>query len=230
MAVWGFNARWLPAFMGLKPASKRALLTSLALCLAGVAAALAGDFRIASAFLILAAAGAPLALNIFEPAEKPAQLQGVHPAFPVFIRLCYVWLAVAAVLSAWAASADRNGGIWGASRHALTVGFLAGMIFAIGPRILPAFCGGRQLFSPRLMFAACALLNLGCFLRVSSEIPAYEGFTQGAWRVLPYSAVIELAAVTLFALNLVLTIARPAAPVVDTRLYSISFSKEPKQI
>ena len=230
LAVWGFNARWLPAFMGLKPASKRALLTSLALCLAGVAAALAGDFRIASAFLILAAAGAPLALNIFEPAEKPAQLQGVHPAFPVFIRLCYVWLAVAAVLSAWAASADRNGGIWGASRHALTVGFLAGMIFAIGPRILPAFCGGRQLFSPRLMFAACALLNLGCFLRVSSEIPAYEGFTQGAWRVLPYSAVIELAAVTLFALNLVLTIARPAAPVVDTRLYSISFSKEPKQI
>lgn len=230
LAVWGFNARWLPAFMGLKPASRRGLLAGLLLCVTGVTAALAGNFRIASAFLILASAVAPLALNIFERAEKPAQLQGVHPAFPVFIRLCYVWLAVAAVVSAWAASADRNGGMWGASRHALTVGFLAGMIFAIGPRILPAFCGGRQLFSPRLMLAACSLLNLGCLLRVFSEIPAYDGFSQDAWRVLPYSAVVELAAVTLFALNLVLTIARPAVPVVDTRLYSISFSKEPKQI
>jgi len=230
LAVWGFNARWLPAFMGLKTAAKGGLLAALALCVAGVAAAMFGKFRVAAAFLILASAAAPLALNIFERAQKPAVLQGVHRAFPVFLRLCYVWLVVAAALSAWAASADRNGGIWGASRHALTVGFLAGMIFAIGPRILPAFCGGRQLFSRRLMFAACSLLNLGCLLRVSSEIPAYEGFLQAAWRVLPYSAVIELAAVTLLALNLVLTIARPAAPVIDTRLYSISLVKEPKNI
>jgi uncharacterized protein involved in response to NO len=151
-----------------------------------------GNFHIGSAFLILACITAALALNIFERAQQPPQLRGVHPAFPVFIRLCYLWLLVAAVISAWAATADLNGGIWGASRHALTVGFLAGMIFAIGPRILPAFCGGRQLFSPALMFAACSMLNLGCLLRVSSEIPAYEGFAQAAWRVLPYSAVVEL--------------------------------------
>ncbi len=230
LAVWGFNARWLPAFMGLKPASKRGLMAALALCVIGVTVALAGNFRIAAAFLIFAAAAAPLALNIFERAEKPAQLQGVHATFPVFVRLCYVWLAVAAVVSAWAASADRNGGIWGASRHALTVGFLAGMIFAIGPRILPAFCGGRPLFSRGTMLAACSLLNLGCLLRVSSEIPAYEGFAEAAWLLLPYSAVVELTAVTLFALNLALTMARPAAPVVDARLYSISLTKEPKHI
>src|SRR6185295_9909357 len=175
----------------LEPASQRGLLAALAFCGLGVAAALSGNFRIASAFLIVASVAAALALNIFELAQKPAQLQGVHPAFPVFIRLCYVWLAVAAILSAWASTADRNGGIWGASRHALTVGFLAGMIFAIGPRILPAFSGGRVLFSPRLMFAACSLLNFGCLLRVSSEIPAYEGFTQLAWHVLPCSAIAE---------------------------------------
>jgi hypothetical protein len=104
------------------------------------------------------------------------------------------------------------------------------MIFAIGPRILPVFCGGRQLFSPRLMFAACSLLNLGCLLRVSSEIPAYEGFASGAWRVLPYSAIVELIAVSLFALNLALTLAHRATPVPDSRLYAISFSGGPKQI
>jgi hypothetical protein len=195
-----------------------------------VIAALLGNFHIGSAFLILASVTAALALSVLERAQEPAQLQGVHPAFPVFIRLCYVWLVVASVLSAWAASADGNGGIWGASRHALTVGFLAAMIFAIGPRILPAFCGGRQLFSPALMFAACSLLNLGCLLRVTSEIPAYEGWAPGAWGILPYSAVIELIAVSLFALNLAVTLARSAAPVTDHRLYTISFSKGPKQI
>jgi hypothetical protein len=230
LAVWGFNARWLPAFMGLKPASARTLLAALILCGCGVTAALFGNFHIGSAFLVLASVTAVLALNVLERGQQPPNLQGVHPAFPVFIRLCYVWLSIASVLSMWAASADRNGGIWGASRHALTVGFLAGMIFAIGPRVLPAFCGGRQLFSPALMFVACSLLNLGCSLRVASEIPAYEGFAQAAWRVLPYSAVVELIAVSLFALNLVLTLARPAAPVKDSRLYTISISTGPKEV
>jgi hypothetical protein len=65
----------------------------------------------------------------------------------------------------------------------------------------------RQLFSSQLMFASLLLLNIGCLLRVSSEIPSYEGFSQSAWRVLPVSAVVELTAVSLFALNLALTIA-----------------------
>jgi len=43
-------------------------------------------------------------------------------------------------------------------------------------------------------------------------------------------AVIELIAVSLFALNLVLTLARPAASLNDSRLYAISFSEGPKQI
>ena len=104
------------------------------------------------------------------------------------------------------ARAYTSGGIWGASRHALTVGFLAGMIFAIGPRILPAFCGAGRLFSPRLMLAACLALNAGCLLRVASEIPAYEGFAQAAWRVLPWSAILELTAVGFFAVNMALTL------------------------
>jgi uncharacterized protein involved in response to NO len=233
LAIWGFNARWLPAFVGLKPASSKALLSALAVCAAGVASAMAGGFRIASALLMVASILAIAALNIATRAQKPAKVQGIHSSFPVFIRLCYVWLAVAAGLSMWAASADTAGGIWGASRHSLTVGFLAGMIFAIGPRILPAFAGGKQLFSPALMLVSCSLLNLGCLLRVSSEIPAYEKLLHGAalqtaWHVLPCSAIVELAAVTVFALNLALTMLRPAAPVADKRLYSISFEHGPK--
>jgi hypothetical protein len=151
-----------------------------------------------------------MALHVFEPSQLPAKTQGIHPSFPFFVRLCYVWLLTASGLSLWAAHADSNGGIWGASRHALTVGFLAGMIFAIGQRVLPAFCGMRQLFSIRLMFASMLTLNIGCLLRVSSEMPPYEGYSQAAWHALPCSAILELVAVTLFAVNMVWHSGQPA--------------------
>jgi hypothetical protein len=61
------------------------------------------------------------------------------------------------------------------------------------------------------MFAWLALLNLGCALRVGSEILAYEGYLRQAWSVLPISAVVELTAVTVFAANLVTTFFRPPA-------------------
>ena len=52
------------------------------------------------------------------------------------------------------------------------------------------------------MFVALLLLTAGCLLRVSSEILAYQGFFRSAWSWLPLSAVTEMIAVTLFAVNL----------------------------
>jgi hypothetical protein len=149
----------------------------------------------------------------FGTGREVAKVQGVHPSFPLFVRFAYAWLAIAAALTVWAAAADRGGGIGGASRHAVTVGFLGTMVFAIGQRILPAFCGARVLFSKSLMFSSLLLLTIGCALRVSSEIPAYDGFAhaQFFWRVLPVSAVTELAAVSLFAANLMVTLCRAPA-------------------
>ena len=117
-----------------------------------------------------------------------------------------MWLVIAGSMSVWAALADSHGGIWGASRHALTVGFAATMVFSIGPRILPHFSGIARLLSTRLMFASLLLLQIGCTLRVSSEPLAYEGFSSFAWRVLPVSGRFELAAVLIFAVNIAATI------------------------
>jgi len=89
----------------------------------------------------------------------------------------------------------------------LTAGFLATMVFAIGQRVLPAFAG-RPLFSTKLMFVALLLLTAGCLLRVSSEILAYQGFFRPAWEGLPLSAVTEMIAVSLFAINLFLSFVR----------------------
>lgn len=125
----------------------------------------------------------------------------------MFVRLAYVWALVAAILGVWAAFTGNAHGIWGASRHALTVGFLSTMVFAIGQRVLPAFSGMRLLFSTKLMFVALVLLTAGCVLRVSSEILAYQGLAASAWVWLPVSAVTEMTAVTVFAVNLLVTCA-----------------------
>jgi hypothetical protein len=88
-----------------------------------------------------------LALHLAQRSHGLAKVQGIHPSFPSFIRIAYAWLAVAGGMGIWAAFADQHGGIWGASRHALTVGFAATMVFSIGPRILPHFAGVRAIFS-----------------------------------------------------------------------------------
>lgn len=211
VTIWGFSARWLPVFLGLQNPGSRLLVAALSVNLAAVAAALAGLWIPATVLFLTGAALSATALRVFRRSVRPAKITGVHPTFPAFVRAAYFWLLASAVLSVIAAGWDEAGGLWGASRHALTVGFISTMVFAIGQRVLPAFCGMRVLFSPRLMFASLALLNAGCGLRVISETGAYEGFSPSLWPLLPVSAVIEMAAVTVFAANLVLTFLQPPA-------------------
>ena len=59
------------------------------------------------------------------------------------------------------------------------------------------------------MLVMLVLLMTGCTLRVTSEILAYQSYAAWAWNILPVSALIELTAVTLFALNLIITFLRP---------------------
>ena len=210
--VWGFSAKWLPVFLGLRLVRGRRLLWAIGLNSLGV---LTSPFSIKATVVLLLAgiATAIHALRLMEPAERPAKIKGVHSSFPLFIRLAYIWAMVAAILGIWAASVADAGGIWGASRHALTVGSLSTMVFVIGQRVLPAFSGMRLLFSTKLMFLALLLLTAGCLMRVSSEVLAYQGLLQSAWSWLPVSAVIEMSAVTLFALNLFATfIKKPPSP------------------
>jgi hypothetical protein len=215
--VWGFSAKWLPIFLGLKPVRERMLLGAIAINVTGIILAAFGVPIVATISLAVGAAVASTALRIFEPTERPAKTNGVHASFPLFIRLSYVWLHIASLLAIWAATSSNASGIWGASRHALTVGFISAMVFCIGQRVLPAFSGMKLLWSPRLMFADCALLVLGCTLRVGSEVLAYQSFSVHAWKLLPVSAVVEMTAVTLFALNLVFTFIQSPAHQVRLR-------------
>jgi len=205
--VWGFSAKWLPVFLGLRSSSGKMLLVAVALNSFGVFAAFMNWTSTAAVSYLAGSILAILALGLFATAEKSAKLKGVHRSFPLFVRLAYVWAVVAGVLGVWAASVQDSRGIWGASRHALAVGFFSLMVFAIGQRVLPAFSGMRLLFSTKLMFASMALLAVGCLLRVSSEVLAYQGILPSAWSWLPVSAITEMTAVTVFAINLLSTFA-----------------------
>jgi uncharacterized protein involved in response to NO len=209
--IWGFNARWLPTFLGLKPIDETTLRLALGLSIIGVVLAQAGLAHVAPWLLAIAAAASVKALHVLRSGQRPAKNQGVHPSFSVFIRIGYIWLMLATVLGICAAYFDHSNGWTGASRHALTVGFISTMVFAVGQRILPAFAGMRVLYSSRLMLTCLLLLTVGCAMRVTSEILAYEGYWPPAWNALPSSAICELAAVTVFAANLVLTFGQPPA-------------------
>ena len=203
--VWGFSARWLPTFLAISKPNVRWFRAALCMDLAGVLVGVAGWPKPATILFSLSAVAVGFALRFAEQPHGRAKTQGIHPSFPTFIRLAYAWLIVAGLMSVWAAFSDVHGGIWGASRHALTVGFAATMVFAIGPRILPYFTGIQSIFSKRLMLLSLLCLQTGCLLRVSSEPLAYEGLVSFAWKVLPVSGMLELGGVLLFALNLMLT-------------------------
>jgi len=203
--IWGFSAKWMRVFLGLKALRSRLLLSAVGVNLLGVAFAMAGYFAVATSLSLAAVLLSILAIGIFEPSEQEPKIKGIHKSFPVFVRMAYAWLLVAAGLGVAATHWDTSGGIWGASRHALTVGFVAMMVLAVGQRILPAFAGMRLLWSPKLMFVGLSLLTVGCTLRVSCEVLAYQGYAEWAWRVLPVSALVELTALSVFATNLLCT-------------------------
>jgi uncharacterized protein involved in response to NO len=196
--IWGFSSRWVPPLLGLRKTRKGLLLPSVFVLFAG---ALTSEVM-----LLLAAALFAFAMRIFEPSAKEPKLRGVHEWAPAFIRISHAWALVAAVLAIVAARGAQFAGYTGASRHALTVGFFAGAVFTIGPRVLPAFFNVRRLWSPRLMAVSLILLNLGCLIRVVSQVLAYQQISTLAWAALPLSAFIEMTAVTLFAANMLMTL------------------------
>lgn len=204
--IWGFASRWLPPLLALRKMRKTWLVPTLAVLFSGVILALAGFLAMSAALLLVATLMFAIALRIFEPSQRDPKVRGVSAATPVLIRIAFGWSVIAAVIAIVSALHRLPNGYAGASRHALTVGFFSATVFTIGPRILPAFFNVRRLWSTGVMSASLILLNIGCVLRVGSQILAYEGISAIAWQTLPLSAVLEMLAVTLFAFNMVMTL------------------------
>lgn len=211
--VLGYSAKFFPGLLGTAPAHTNGIRAATALALLAAIPFAADIAPLAAAATLAAVALAVWALRVFAPAAGKPKTTGVYARYPDFARLAWMWLAAAALLGFGVA----RPGMLGASRHAFTVGFLATLIFSIGPRILPSFLNSRELWSARLMRFSLILITAGCTLRVLSEPLAYGGMAAAAWRVLPLSAFAELTAVLLFAFNLATSLATPVPAWFDRR-------------
>jgi uncharacterized protein involved in response to NO len=206
--AWGYSARFVTILLGLEQPDQRwAKWLSAGVVLLVVLAIIRQFLLVDLLVLILTIAGIQ-GLRVFRPGRRPPKLLGAHHHYPFFVRLAFAWLLVGALLGPFADLFPSLSGIGGASRHAVTVGFIATLVFAIGQRMLPSFLNGRELYSLGLMGANLWVLNLGCLLRVSTESVAYSAGGI-AWNLLPFSALLELAAVLMFVANLGLTLAHP---------------------
>ena len=232
--AWGYSTRFVTIFVGLRSPVQSAARWLAAGVAAIVLSATLQRFMLADVMAAIVTICAVWVLQVFRTSVREPKRMGVYRHFPIFIRLAYAWLVVGAILGVCADLEPRLTGLGGASRHALTVGFLATLIFCIGPLILPSFLAGRELRSSRLMGASLWLLAIGCFLRVSSEAVAYSASGGWSWRVLPLSGLLELTAVCLFVLNLGWTMMQPmpawfgpsgVAPQMTVYFYVSSFPK-----
>jgi len=203
--VLGYCAKFFPGLVGTAAASVRGIRVALALIAAAAIAFLFDSAFVAAAATLSAVTLAAWSLRIFHRAKGSPKTAGVYNRYPQFSRLAFLWLAASALLGFGAS----RPGMLGASRHAFTVGFLATLIFAIGPRILPSFLNSRELWSIRAMRFSLALLTAGCAMRVAAQPLAYGAIVEAAWKILPVSAICELAAVLLFGLNLAMSLATP---------------------
>jgi hypothetical protein len=203
--VTGYSAKFFTGLTGAPAAHATGLRFALVLLLPAAAGVIIESTPLAAAASSAAVAFACWSLRVFHARTGKPKTAGVDARYPRFTQLAYVWLAV------WALSGFgvARPGVLGASRHAFTVGFLATLIFSIGPRILPSFLNSRELWSARLMGWSLVLLTTGCTLRVVAEPLAYGGIVAAAWSVLPVSALAELSAILLFGINIAMSLATP---------------------
>jgi uncharacterized protein involved in response to NO len=78
VTVWGFSARWLPVFLGLRTPNDRLLAVALGVDLAAAASAVLGYWVAATILFMFAAGASAVALGVFRPSVQPPKILGVH--------------------------------------------------------------------------------------------------------------------------------------------------------
>ncbi len=216
-AVYGFGLRLLPGMLGAGAPRRGAVEAIFGLHNLGVLALVVSHVRslglgaALGAGAIAAAAWAwAIGLGSFRRKQRSAPRPEAGPVFLArYIQLALFWLlAGLALLAAGQLVAAVRGvapprAYLGATRHALTVGFLTTLILGVGQRLLPIL-GHDLLAWPRLVVPIFVLIAAGNALRVALELATLAWPI--AFRILPASAILELSALALFTANVFRTL------------------------
>jgi len=213
-AVYGFGLRLLPGMLGKGAPKRPAVETTFALHNGGVLVLAvshsplgwAGPLEALGAVLI-AGGALPWVLGLHGTRVKAKSVprpEAGPPLLPRYIQLALFWFVVGlAMLAVGGVAAAVRGeplpkAYTGATRHALTVGFLTTLIMGVAQRLLPIL-SHDLLAWPRLVGPILILIGVGNALRVTTEL-ATMAWPVAFW-IMPFSALLELSALALFAAN-----------------------------
>ena len=223
--IFGFAHRVVALFLGLNAPSPAPGRIALGLQAAGVAAfgaAWVPGLPGSTASLLRDAGRSGVALSalVFVAGAKllsrpklPALAPKGNPLFA--IRASFVCLVLWAVLELGAVVVARTTvfpaqNLWwaDAARHVFTIGFVTLIIVGMSLRILPVF-SGKTLWSAKMAYATYALILGGVALRLLQYPAAFHAklYEIGSWM-----GVLVVAALVLFAVNLVKTMRSTAPP------------------
>ncbi len=211
LTVLGVSQRFLPGMLGLGPVParrSRALWLPANLAVAGEAVFFilfhltgAHAWMALSWLSAIALTGIVAALvlpfRLFRPAEPDRSIQ--------FVRAAYVWrflslaMLIAAPLDFLAIGKPFSHAWWGASRHAITVGFLSLMIIGVSSKVVPLLAGRDPEAMGRLRLPFL-LVNTGCAIRVGFQ--ALTDFTPLAFPFAGVSGLLELTGIAVWAAGL----------------------------
>ena len=196
--VLGVSLRVAPAFVAAPPAPPRPVIAGAALWYAGLTV-----LPLWPQVAPLAILGGGLLLTwtvgVFRTSAAVQLLGAAARLTRLALRAGYLWLLFGLTLLALAAVASWPiGGATTAARHALALGFLMSVVFAVGARLIPALTGGRAL-PLAAVGAALALTNAAAVLRVGYELAGSTA--PGAPAALAFSGLFAYAALLVFAVS-----------------------------
>ncbi|MGR3175791.1 MAG: DUF1858 domain-containing protein [Candidatus Scalindua sp.] len=143
-------------------------------------------------------------IRIFEKSTKELDDVVMDRSYSKTIRAAYVWLVIGVLILGakpfLKAFSESQYLFHGAANHAIAVGFVTLMIIGYASKMVPTF-KGVGMHSIRLADLSFYLINIGCFLRVSTQIMI--GLSNDYYySLIGFSGWIELTAIGIFGYNI----------------------------
>jgi uncharacterized protein involved in response to NO len=209
--IFGVWARLAPGFVASRPSKPRLLIASGALWLAGVIIQAFG-VALGPWLMLIGLAALTGAMGLFGAGIAHQPLHGHARLTRLGVRAAFAWAFIGlAIIAAGTLGLASSYLQVSAARHALALGFVTLMIYAVAPRALPAFLG-RRLWSTRLQAATLAVANVAVAIRVVPQLAAGTDALSDA--IVGLSGILAYVALVLFTVNVVRTLRGPSAPAV----------------
>ena len=142
-------------------------------------------------------------IRIFEKSTRELDDVVMDRSYSKTIRTAYVWLIIGVLILGakpfLKAFSEPQYLFHGAANHAIAVGFVTLMIIGYASKMVPTF-KGVGMYSIKLADLSFYLINIGCFLRVSTQIMI--GLSNDSYySLIGFSGWIEFTAIGIFGYN-----------------------------